>query len=562
MPGSFVSNLPASKPQFWAGQDLTLGIMARVNGQAFSLLGLPSPPGGVREASILNAEYTATHTVFSLLAGTVSIKLDFLSPVSPTNYVRQSLPFSYLTITAANATGDDIQVYVDLDETWTGQSGSTGSTFSPSDATSIFRLMVEGAETYTQNAMDQALWGEVVFASRASNSTTLTAQSGDPASVRGLFASNGTLSGSATVTYGAGDVVAIAQDLGSVASAASVTYAIGYTRDAAVNYLGNARASYYTATYNGSIAAVDHFLDDYADAEAEASAMDSDIDSRATSAAGANYSDIVTLSVRQAYGAADLTIPANTLDTNDVTLFLKEISSDGNVNTVDVIYPTFPIFYVMDPEYIRLVLEPVVQYLEMGRWPQPWTIHDIGSSYPNAIGHDNGQAEQQPIEETGNILILAYAYTKASGSSTWVNSHRSLFQSYADYLVNNGLNIVSQLSTDDGAGALPNQTNLAIKAAVGLTAFGALFEDADNYTAIGKRYATLLYNNSLATDEAKTHFLLQYPEELNNGSTYSTTFNLYPDFLLGLNTFPKEAFDMQSAYYPTVRAEAGVPLDS
>ena len=24
----------------------------------------------------------------------------------------------------------------------------------------------------------------------------------------------------------------------------------------------------------------------------------------------------------------------------------------------------------MDPEYIRLVLEPVVQYLEMGRWPE------------------------------------------------------------------------------------------------------------------------------------------------------------------------------------------------
>ncbi|KAL8936572.1 MAG: hypothetical protein Q9216_004857 [Gyalolechia sp. 2 TL-2023] len=401
-------------------------------------------------------------------------------------------------------------------------------------------LVVNGAQTYTQNAMDQALWGEVVFASRASNSTTLTAQSGDPASVRGLFASNGSLSGSATVPYEAGDVVALAPDLGSVDSATSITYAIGYTRDAAVNYLGNARASYYAATYNGSIAAVNHFLDDYAEAEAEASAMDSDIDSRATSAAGANYSDIVTLSVRQAYGAADLTIPADTLDPNDVTLFLKEISSDGNVNTVDVIYPTFPIFYVMDPEYIRLVLEPVVQYLEMGRWPQPWAIHDIGSSYPNATGHDNGQAEQQPIEETGNILILAYAYTKASGSSAWADSHRALFQSYADYLVANGLDMASQLSTDDGAGPLPNQTNLAIKAAVGLSAFGALYADADadagNYTDIGKGFANELFNDSLATDEGKTHFWLQYPEGLNagGGDTYSTTFHLYPGCLAGV----------------------------
>ncbi|KAL9601646.1 MAG: hypothetical protein Q9219_002366 [cf. Caloplaca sp. 3 TL-2023] len=582
MPGSFVANLPASNPQFWSGKDLTLGIMARVDGQTYSLLGVPSPPDGVRAASVSNAEYTATHTVFTLLAGNVSIRLDFLSPVSPSNYLRQSLPFSYLTITAANADGDDVQVYVDLDETWAGQDYNTAANFSTSGTTSVFRLSVNDAQTYTQNPMDQALWGEVVLASRPSNSSTLTAQSGDAPSVRGLFASNGTLSGSTSV-YGAGNVLAVAQDLGSVASSASVTYAIGYTRDAAVSYLGNARASFYSATYKDSISAVSHFLDDYADAEAEASAMDSNIDSKATDAAGANYSDIVTLSVRQAYGATDLTIPATTLDTGDVTLFLKEISSDGNVNTgifslvspftrrkkkqwytneetpVDVIYPTFPIFYVMDPEYIRLVLEPVVQYLEMGRWPKPWTIHDIGSAYPNATGHDDGNAEQQPIEETGNILILAHAYTKAVGSTAWADSHRGLFQNYADYLVTQGFNIASQLSTDDGAGPLPNQTNLAIKAAVGLSAFGATF-NLDNYTAVGKAYASRLYNESLATDANKTHFLLQYPEALNNGNeAYSTTFNLYPDALLGLGTFPEEAYEMQARFYPTVRADIGVP---
>ncbi|KAL8802820.1 MAG: hypothetical protein Q9182_003580 [Xanthomendoza sp. 2 TL-2023] len=560
MPGSSVENLPAAVPQFWAGQDLTLGIMARVNGQAFSLLGVPSLPNGARAATIFEAQYTSTRTVFSLLAGNVSMKLDFLSPVSPCNYLRQSLPFSYLTISAANANGANVQVYVDIDESWTGQSGSSLSSFKKSDDTTVFGLTVEGATTYSQNSMDQALWGETIFASRSSNSSKLTSQIGSAASVRGLFASNGTLSNSAP-GYAAKDVVAIAQDLGSVASISSVTYAIGYTRDAAVNYLGNARASYYKATYNDSVSAVSHFLDDYAGAASEASALDSDIAGKANSAAGANYSDIATLSVRQAYGASDLTIPADTLDTSDLMLFLKEISSDGNVNTVDVIYPTFPIYYVMAPEYIRLVLEPVVRYLETGRWPSPWTIHDIGSSYPNATGHDDGKAEQQPIEETGNILILAYAYTLASKSSTWANSHRSLFQGYADYLVTNGFDIASQLSTDDGAGPLPNQTNLAIKAAVGLSAFGAMF-GADNYTSIGKQYANQLYNNSLATDAAKTHFQLQYPQALNKGNTYSTTFNLFPDALLDLKTFPPEAFDMQAKYYPSVRADVGVPLDS
>ena len=165
--------------------------------------------------------------------------------------------------------------------------------------------------------------------------------------------------------------------------------------------------------------------------------------------------------------------------------------------------------------------------------------------------------EPQPIEETGNLLILAYAYTLASGNSTFANNYTSLFQGYADYLVSNGLNISSQLSTDDGAGPLPNQTNLAIKAAVGLTAFGAM-SGMDNYTAVGLNYSSVLYDQGLGTDANKTHFTLEY----GNDTTFTTAFNLYPSVLLNLSTFPTAAFDMETAFYPTVREEAGVPLDS
>jgi hypothetical protein len=35
---------------------------------------------------------------------------------------------------------------------------------------------------------------------------------------------------------------------------------------------------------------------------------------------------------------------------------------------VDVIFPAFPIWYVMSPDYLRFLLEPVVQYLATGRW--------------------------------------------------------------------------------------------------------------------------------------------------------------------------------------------------
>ena len=133
-----------------------------------------------------------------------------------------------------------------------------------------------------------------------------------------------------------------------------------------------------------------------------------------------------------------------------------------------------------------------------------------------------------------------------------------LFQHYADFLVANSLNISVQLSTNDATGPLTNETNLAIKAAVGLKAFGAL-SSMSNYSKIGDLHAQILYEDGLGTDAQKTHFTLQYP---NKTSTYKLIFNLYADLLLNLSTFPQSAYEMESTYYPTVHRTGGVPLDN
>lgn len=215
-------------------------------------------------------------------------------------------------------------------------------------------------------------------------------------------------------------------------------------------------------------------------------------------------------------------------------------------------------FYVMNPEYIRLLLEPVMQYLATGRWKQPFMIHDIGTNYPLAIGHDDQAAEAQPVEECGNIMVLMLAYTQASRNTAFANTYRPILRTYADYLVTNGLNMPPQLSTDDSQAPTANQTNLAIKAAIGLVAYGTLFNDP-HYTTVGRSYADTLYTQGLATDPAKTHFTANYP---GNTKSYITTYNLFSDLLLKLNTFPPAAFAMEAAYYPSARATTGVPLDS
>jgi hypothetical protein len=86
-----------------------------------------------------------------------------------------------------------------------------------------------------------------------------------------------------------------------------------------------------------------HFLDDYVNATSDASKLYNFIQNGTHT----SYDQLLrhpALSVRHALGGIDLTIPYGTLDTNQIRAFLKEIFSDGNVNTADITYATFPIF--------------------------------------------------------------------------------------------------------------------------------------------------------------------------------------------------------------------------
>ena len=217
----------------------------------------------------------------------------------------------------------------------------------------------------------------------------------------------------------------------------------------------------------------------------------------------------------------------------------------------------------MAPEYIRLLLEPVLQYLATGLWTQAFAIHDIGTKYPNATGHDNEVEENMPVEESGNLILLAYAYVVATSNITWATQYQAIFKKYADYLTVDGLNESVQLATNDCCGPLANQTNLAIKAAIALNAYGNLFNDS-TYSATGLEFASQLYGNGLGLDDARTHFKLQYGNDTkyNQDDDYAVVFNIYPDILFSLNTFPQSTYAMLASYYPTIQGQAGVALDS
>ena len=62
-------------------------------------------------------EYTSTKSIFTMsVGGKVNMTIMFLSPVTPDDYKRQSLPMSYMQVSVASLDGAEhsVQLYSDI----------------------------------------------------------------------------------------------------------------------------------------------------------------------------------------------------------------------------------------------------------------------------------------------------------------------------------------------------------------------------------------------------------------------------------------------------------------
>ena len=52
-----------------------------------------------------------------------------------------------------------------------------------------------------------------------------------------------------------------------------------------------------------------------------------------------------------------------------------------NTNTVDVIFPAWPLFLYTNPEIGKQLLLPLFDYQETGQYPNKWALHDMGELF-------------------------------------------------------------------------------------------------------------------------------------------------------------------------------------
>ncbi len=285
----------------------------------------------------------------------------------------------------------------------------------------------------------------------------------------------------------------------------------------------------------------------------------------AVRAGGEKYAEILILAYRQAIAAHKLVV-----DKHGELLFIsKECFSNGCAATVDVSYPSIPLFLIYNPELVKAMMRPIYRFARSKDWPFDFAPHDVGR-YPtvdfqrySSVWETREQLlkNQMPVEECGNMLVMEASAAIASGDASFAASHLDLLRQWVKYLLDNGADPGNQLCTDDFAGHLAHNCNLALKAIMGIASLAIILEmlgqrkEAAGYAKKAKALAADWLRRA-ANDDGSYRLAFDQP-----GST-SMKYNIVWGKLFGTGLMPESFFAAETAAALKRQLPYGLPLDS
>lgn len=550
----------------WTGAPHPLTSLVRIDGKPFRLMG--REPKDVPALKQTGVEVLPTRTIASFEGGGIGLTVTFLTPMLPDNLMVLARPVTYLTWQARSLDGQERSVGIEFDASTAltvhdaGQAVLWGR--QPDEALAVLRAGSKDQAVLRRRGDGVRIdWGHLyVAAPRADSPRTTLAPAG---ACHERFTADGTLpddgpAGPRSVKEGA-PTLAVAWDLGKVgAKPVGRWLVLAYDDGQSIQYFKQNLRPYWKR--DGATAAdlLRASAREYPDLWKRCGAFDREVMADLEKAGGPRYARIGALAYRQGLAGNKLAADAN----GQPLLFPKENTSNGCIATVDVIYPMAPQYLLFSPTLARAMLRPVLDYAASPRWKFPFAPHDLGT-YPQANGQVYGggertEANQMPVEETGNMLILLAALAKVEGHAEFARPYLPQLQKWGHYLKAKGFDPENQLCTDDFAGHLAHNVNLSAKAIVALGACAQLLDrlgrndEAAEYRKLAEEFAARWLKEADDGD----HFRLTF----NGKGTWSQKYNLVWDRLLGLGLFPEAALRKEMDFYKKTQNRYGLPLDS
>ena len=594
------------------------------------------------------------------------LTVSFLSPITPASSLRQSIPASYIHIEAKGSF--DIAVYMDVNGDFVSGDPSNriqwylqSVEFDESGALWTWQFQREEEQAFTE-FYDRAEWGRLHFTAPPEAHY----QCGDSHEVRQSFAKHHRLQDRMEREYrGIRDnepAFAFSKTLKlstAESNTSDVLFTITHIQDEIVQFASERGLTYMRPLwkswfYSEWALIMFHYLD-YTTAARQAHAYSEKLTHDAHKSGGPEYVDILALTARQVMGATSFSgTPENPL------ILWKEIASNGNTQTVDVIFPAFPFFLYTNPRWLAYLLEPLLEHQLSGQYPNRYSMHDLGAHFPNETGHADGNDEYMPVEECGDMLIMALALANSlqyqestdaqspwadtgvdaplpqhlldvpaeqnngigntpfplqlikDGSGVfgtddtwggaahgplkaraWLDRTYTLLKQWTGFLVDNALRPGNQLCTDDFAGWLPLQSNLALKGMVGIRAMSEIADilghedERKYYRNVSDAYVEKFLQPDYGMSRDGSHAKLAYDWY----GSWVILYSLYADAVLcfhpvddvskrqdaqgeqallqtpshashDANLLPSALYLNQSSFYTQVMQRYGLPLES
>ena len=521
--------LNASDTVHWTGRTVALRCTVKVGDREYGVMGRND---GIPAARQICFDMDAFSSYYTFDCGGVTVRLTFTSPVIPDDLYLVSRPVSYLYV---NADADGVRAKVSVSE----------------------QICLDLAGEYPVKASFEG--GSVTLASEVQN---VLSHDGDDQRIDWgrFYLTCKTPKGAEYGSY-------LADGMTFVFAEAEVgegrLFSFAYDDVKSIEYFGDRLDAYWKtkdATITDAISAAHR---DYTDIMKRCADFSEKMVADATAAGGEKYAELLILSLRQSVAAHKLV-----LDTEGEVLYIsKECFSNGCAATVDVSYPSTPLFLLYNPELVRGMMRPIYRFASTEAWKYDFAPHDAGR-YPLVNGQVYGlkdgvllKEKQMPLEECGNMLLMEATAAVATGNADFAAEHIDILRKWCTYLVENGEDPANQLCTDDFAGHLAHNCNLTLKAIMGIAGMGIIEKllgnggEYERLLAVAKKMAESWVKRAANADGS-------YRLAFDWQNSFSMKYNIAWDKLFGTEIMPKEVLSSEFSSYAKHMNDYGLPLDN